>query len=105
MLSPNGVAFMYKDPPPSYCCEQSQYLFTSSKDLAEAAMTTEVTTTGKFILNARSSHPSEARRIQGPVISTWILALIAVCARFAARKMSKAGLWYDDWLIIPTMVC
>lgn len=39
------------------------------------------------------------------ILATWALAVIAICLRFLARQLSKAGLWYDDWLMIPATVC
>ena len=47
---------------------------------------------------------SEHARIQGPIIFTWALAIIACTLRFVARRISEAGLWYDDWLMIPALV-
>lgn len=47
---------------------------------------------------------SEDTPIRGPVITTWALALAAVCLRYCARKVSKAGFWFDDWLIITATV-
>lgn len=38
------------------------------------------------------------------IIATWAIALITVCLRYLARRLSKAGLWYDDWLMIPATV-
>ena len=32
------------------------------------------------------------------------MASIAVCLRLAARRLSKAGFWYDDWLMVPAPV-
>ena len=37
--------------------------------------------------------------ILGAVISVWSVAVLAVVLRFIARKMSKVGLWLDDYLI------
>ena len=48
---------------------------------------------------------SELVRLQGSILATWALAVIIVCLRFLARRLSKAGLWYDDWLMIPATVC
>ncbi len=48
-------------------------------------------------------HP-ETLAIRGSIIATWILAFIAVALRFIARRLSKAGLWYDDIMIIPALV-
>ena len=41
---------------------------------------------------------------RGPALATWALASIAVCLRFIARRMSKSGFWYDDWLLVPALV-
>ena len=41
---------------------------------------------------------------QSATIATWTLALTASCLRFTSRRLSKAELWYDDWLIVPAMV-
>ena len=46
----------------------------------------------------------ENAQIKGSITATWALALIAVCLRFTARRLSKAGFWYDDWLMIPAQV-
>ena len=52
-----------------------------------------------------SSNPiDELRSLGGIIIAIWLIALIAVCLRFLARRLSKARLWYDDWLIIPATV-
>ena len=37
-------------------------------------------------------------------IVTWAVALSMVCLRFTARRIGKAGFWYDDWLMIPAAV-
>lgn len=47
---------------------------------------------------------SELPRIQGSILATWALVVITVFIRFLARRISKAGLWYDDWLIVLAMV-
>lgn len=51
-----------------------------------------------------SSQMSENTRTQGSIIGTCALAFISVCLRYYARKISKAGFWYDDWLIVPATV-
>lgn len=52
-----------------------------------------------------TSNPTdELTSLGGSIIATWAIALIAVCLRFLARRLSKAGLWYDDWLMIPATV-
>lgn len=53
-------------------------------------------------LNAMSTaYSTEQARIRGTVIFTWSLMIIVVSLRFVARRLSKAVLWYDDWLIVP----
>lgn len=47
---------------------------------------------------------SENTRIGGSILATWTLTLITVCLRYFARTLSKAGFWYDDWLIVPATV-
>ena len=46
----------------------------------------------------------ELTGLRTTIITTWAMALVAVCLRFLARRLSKAGLWYDDWLMIPATV-
>ena len=61
-------------------------------------------------MSQNSSSPSvasltdELKSDQGTIILLWAIALIAVSSRFLARRLTKAGLWYDDWLMIPAMV-
>ena len=47
---------------------------------------------------------SELAAVRGITSATWALALIAVMLRFTARRMSKSGLWYDDYMIIIALV-
>lgn len=47
---------------------------------------------------------SELATVQGITSTTWALALIAVVLRFTARRMSNAGLWYDDYMTILALV-
>ena len=42
--------------------------------------------------------------LRGSIIDTWAIALIAVCLGFFARRLSKAGIWYDDRLVLPASV-
>ena len=53
---------------------------------------------------ATSTTPS-AERIRGVVVFMWSLMLIVVSLRFVARRLAKAALWHDDWLIILAAVC
>lgn len=46
----------------------------------------------------------ELSRLRGIIIAIWIITLATVILRFLARRLSKAGLWYDDWLTIPATV-
>ena len=50
------------------------------------------------------SDPFGFERLRGAAPSTWALALVSVCLRFNARRLSKAGLWYDDWFMLPALV-
>ena len=43
---------------------------------------------------------SDIVSVQGIASTTWFLAIIAVVLRFMARRMSKAGLWYDDYFML-----
>ena len=47
---------------------------------------------------------NENALIKGSIIATWTLAVIAVCLRFIARRLSKARFWYDDWLVLLATV-
>lgn len=42
--------------------------------------------------------------IRGSILAVWFYALLGLCLRFLARRLSKAGFWYDDWLLIPAIV-
>lgn len=42
--------------------------------------------------------------IRGSIFALWFYAVLGVCLRFLARRLSKAGFWYDDWLLIPAIV-
>ena len=42
--------------------------------------------------------------ISGSVLALWYYAVLGLCLRFLARRLSKAGFWYDDWLLIPAFV-
>lgn len=42
--------------------------------------------------------------IIGSIIATWVFAVIAVALRFFARRVSRAGFWWDDWLMLPALV-
>jgi hypothetical protein len=42
--------------------------------------------------------------IIGSISATWALATIAMALRFACRRISKAGFWWDDYLMIPAYV-
>ena len=49
-------------------------------------------------------HASKAHLILGVSIALLILSFIAVALRLLARRLSGAGLWWDDWLIIAALV-
>lgn len=35
---------------------------------------------------------------------TWGVAVLALKARILSRAISRAGLWWDDWLLAPAIV-
>ncbi|KAF2791430.1 hypothetical protein K505DRAFT_309506 [Melanomma pulvis-pyrius CBS 109.77] len=43
-------------------------------------------------------------QIIGSVSATWALATIALTLRFICRRISKAGFWWDDYLMVPAYV-
>lgn len=47
---------------------------------------------------------SQFGRIQGVAILFAILPTVVVALRFLARKLSKAGLWWDDWTILAALI-
>ncbi|KAI4108055.1 MAG: hypothetical protein LQ339_002327 [Xanthoria mediterranea] len=49
-------------------------------------------------------HQSNVRDVYGGTISLIVLATIAVGARLAARRLSVANLWWDDWTIVLALV-
>ena len=46
----------------------------------------------------------ERGAIRGSVLALWCYALLGLSLRFFARRLTKAGFWYDDWLLIPAIV-
>jgi len=46
----------------------------------------------------------ESKDIIGAISATWALATIAIGLRFACRRLSRAGFWWDDWLMVPAYV-
>lgn len=47
---------------------------------------------------------SQQTEIVGSIVATWVFAVICVALRFFARRISRAGFWWDDWLMIPALV-
>lgn len=48
---------------------------------------------------------SQHAHLYGAYISTFSLAVISVVLRLLCRKtLSKAGLWWDDWVICISLV-
>lgn len=47
---------------------------------------------------------SQQSEIIGSITATWALAVICVALRFLARRVSRAGFWWDDWLMVPALV-
>jgi len=71
--------------------------FLSLHTLANASL-------GNMSYNSDGGDASVPDRVQGSIIAMWALALLACTLRWISRKISKSGLWYDDWLIIPALV-
>ncbi|RAK78072.1 uncharacterized protein BO72DRAFT_427727 [Aspergillus fijiensis CBS 313.89] len=42
-------------------------------------------------------------KIVAVLITTWILAFLTVSLRFTARILVKAGLWWDDWVVLSSL--
>ena len=34
----------------------------------------------------------------------WTIGLLAIGLRFLSRKISRSGIWWDDWLVLPVLV-
>ena len=48
---------------------------------------------------------TQVPRILGVNIATFILAVIAISLRFIARRLTRLPYWWDDWLMLPAIVC
>ncbi len=48
---------------------------------------------------------TQVPRILGVNIATFILAVIAISLRFTARRLTRLPYWWDDWLMLPAIVC
>ena len=46
----------------------------------------------------------EMNAIRTTAILMWIVGLLVLALRFASRRISKAGFWWDDWLLVPAVV-
>lgn len=49
-------------------------------------------------------HASRAPQIYAATIITFLLAVLAVALRFWARRLLKARVWLDDWIIVLALV-
>ena len=49
-------------------------------------------------------YQSRTSGVYGGTISLILVAAIAVCLRLAARKISAANLWWDDWTLVIALV-
>lgn len=47
---------------------------------------------------------TQVPRILGVNIATYALACVAIVLRFISRRLSRAHLGWDDWLMIPAIV-
>ena len=48
---------------------------------------------------------TQVPRILGVNIATFALAVMAICLRFIARRLTRLPYWWDDWLMLPAIVC
>lgn len=49
-------------------------------------------------------HQSRVPDVLGATISLTLLASVAVGARFLARKLSAARIWWDDYILLVALV-
>ena len=47
---------------------------------------------------------TQVPRILGVNIATFTLAVLAICLRFTARRLTRQVYWWDDWLILPAII-
>jgi hypothetical protein len=47
---------------------------------------------------------SQQPKLQGAILSMWLLAVLAVALRFTSRWLARAGLWWDDWTLLLCLV-
>ena len=66
----------------------------------ETPLTAEQLTYARSMLDLRPN-----KSVIPVAIVTWVLALATFGLRMTSRKISKAGFWWDDWLMIPALVC
>lgn len=48
---------------------------------------------------------TQVSRILAVNIATFMLAVIAISLRFTARRLTSLPHWWDDWLMLPAIVC
>lgn len=48
---------------------------------------------------------TQVPRILGVNIATFTLAVAAISLRFTARRLTHLPFWWDDWLMLPAIVC
>jgi len=48
-------------------------------------------------------HADKGGVVLGISILMTILAIMAVALRFLSRKLSRAGFWWDDWVIVMAL--
>ena len=71
----------------------------------ETTPSPETPLTAEQLTYARSMLDLSPNRSVIPVaIVMWVLALATFGLRMTSRKISKAGFWWDDWLMIPALV-
>ena len=48
---------------------------------------------------------TQVPRILAVNIATFTLAVMAIILRFTARRLTRQPYWWDDWLMLPAIVC
>lgn len=47
---------------------------------------------------------NQGPKVDAITIFTFTLAVVGVSLRFLARVLTKASLWWDDWLVLAALV-
>lgn len=55
--------------------------------------------------NSGVYYESRVSTLYRDTIALQVLSTFFVILRFISRKVAGAGFWWDDWAIIPALVC